>query len=600
MSDTTKILPRSAMNTADTWAIEDLFPTDADWEAALGQLSGLTEDIMKYQGMLGTSAQNLYNYCTLETEIGELIEKIHGYAARRYDVDTTDSTYQAMLSKATSAYVECSGKLSFSSPEILAIPDDTLAGFYLEEPNLEIYRRSLTELRRLKDHILSEAEERLLAAAGELADAPDKIFSMKNNADASYPPVLDDEGQELSLTNGSYIPLMENSNRRIRRDAFQNLYRTLEKSQNTSAALLAAQVNQLKFFAQARKYPSTLEAALNVTNVPVSVYKNLIQTVHENMHYLHKYMALRKKLLGVDELHMYDLYVSMIPDVDVKVPFTKAKENVMEAVAVLGSDYQAILKEGFENRWIDVYENIGKRSGAYSSGHKPHPFVLLNQKDTLNSEFTLAHEMGHAIHSYLSNKNQPEPDADYVIFVAEVASTCNESLLMQYLLKNTDDRKVRAYLINYFLEQFRTTLYRQTMFAEFEMLINEASEQGVGLTADYLKKLYHELNAKYYGDNVVIDEEIDMEWARIPHFYYNFYVFQYATGFSAAMALSQKILAEGAPAVKDYIEFLSGGCSKTPIELLRGAGVDMDSPEPIERALKLFGGLIDELEALMA
>ncbi len=598
MSDTTKILPRSAVNPADTWAIEDLFPTDADWEAALGQLSSRTQDIVKYQGSLGSSAQNLYKYCALETEIGELIERIHGYASRRYDVDTTNSTYQAMLSKATAAYVECSGKLSFSSPEILAIPDETLDRFYSEEPKLEIYRRSLTELRRLKDHILSEAEERLLAAAGELADAPDKIFSMKNNADASYPPVLDDEGRELPLTNGSFITLMENSDRRIRRDAFRNLYRTLEKTQNTSAALLSAQVSQLKFFAQARKYPSTLEAALNVTNVPVSVYKNLIQTVHDNMGYLHKYMALRKKLLGVDELHMYDLYVPMIPDVDVKIPFEEAKKNVMEAVAVLGSDYQAILKEGFENRWIDVYENIGKRSGAYSSGHKPHPFVLLNHKDTLNSEFTLAHEMGHAIHSYLSNKNQPEPDADYVIFVAEVASTCNESLLMQYLLKNTDDKKVRAYLINYFLEQFRTTLYRQTMFAEFEMMINEASEQGVGLTADYLKELYHDLNAKYYGSDVVIDEEIDMEWARIPHFYYNFYVFQYATGFSAAMALSQKILSEGAPAVKDYIEFLSGGCSKTPIELLRGAGVDMDSPEPIERALKLFGELINELEEL--
>lgn len=598
MSDTTKILPRNAVNPADTWAIEDLFPTDADWEAALTQLSSRTQDIVKYQGSLGTSAQNLYEYCALETEIGELIERIHGYASRRYDVDTTNSTYQAMLSKATAAYVECSGKLSFSSPEILAIPDETLDRFYSEEPKLEIYRRSLTDLRRLKDHILSEAEERLLAAAGELADAPDKIFSMKNNADASYPPVLDGEGRELPLTNGSFITLMENSDRRIRRDAFRNLYRTLEKTQNTSAALLSAQVSQLKFFAQARKYPSTLEAALNVTNVPVSVYKNLIQTVHDNMGYLHKYMALRKKLLGVDELHMYDLYVPMIPDVDVKIPFEEAKKNVMEAVAVLGSDYQAILKEGFENRWIDVYENIGKRSGAYSSGHKPHPFVLLNHKDTLNSEFTLAHEMGHAIHSYLSNKNQPEPDADYVIFVAEVASTCNESLLMQYLLKNTDDKKVRAYLINYFLEQFRTTLYRQTMFAEFEMMINEASEQGVGLTADYLKELYHDLNAKYYGSDVVIDEEIDMEWARIPHFYYNFYVFQYATGFSAAMALSQKILSEGAPAVKDYIEFLSGGCSKTPIELLRGAGVDMDSPEPIERALKLFGELINELEEL--
>lgn len=391
---------------------------------------------------------------------------------------------------------------------------------------------------------------------------------------------------------------MESSNRRIRKDAFMNLYHTLEKHKNTSAAILSSQINQLKFFAQARKYPSTLEAALNVTNVPVSVYKNLIQTVHDNMGYLHKYMALRKKLLGVENLHMYDLYTPIVSDVDVKISYEEAKKNVMEAVSVLGSDYQSILKEGFENRWIDVYENAGKRSGAYSAGHKVHPFVLLNHKDTLNSEFTLAHEMGHAIHSWLSNKNQPAPDAEYVIFVAEVASTCNEALLMQYLLKNTRDKRVRAYLINYFLEQFRTTLYRQTMFAEFEMKINEASEQGVGITADYLKNLYHELNVQYYGSDVVVDEEIDMEWARIPHFYYNFYVFQYATGFSAAIALSQRILKEGAPAVSDYINFLSGGCSKDPIALLRGAGVDMESPKPIEDALKIFGGLIDEMEAL--
>ena len=317
------------------------------------------------------------------------------------------------------------------------------------------------------------------------------------------------------------------------------------------------------------------------------------------MHYLHKYMGLRKKLLGVDELHMYDLYTPIVADVDVEISFEEAKKNVMAAVSVLGDDYQAILKEGFDNRWIDVYENVGKRSGAYSAGHKVHPFVLLNHKDTLDSEFTLAHEMGHAIHSYLSNKNQPSPDAEYVIFVAEVASTCNEALLMQSLLKKTDDRRVRAYLINYFLEQFRTTLYRQTMFAEFEMLINEASENGTGLTADYLKKLYHDLNVKYYGPDVVVDEEIDMEWARIPHFYYNFYVFQYATGFSAAIALSQRILSEGAQAVTDYKNFLSGGCSKDPIALLRGAGVDMNSPEPIEKALKLFGELIDEMDDLL-
>lgn len=598
MSETNKILKRSEVNPSDTWAIEDIFPSDSAWNEAVDELLAKTDEIVKYQGRLGNSASDLYGYCLLETQIGEMLENIHGYASRQYDVDTTNSTYQAMMAKATSIYVECSGKLAFSSPEILAIPDDTLEKFFAKEPGLMVYRRSLMELRRLKDHILSPAEEKLLAAAGEVANSSETIFSMMNNADSAYPPVIDDNGEELPLTNGSFISLMESSNRRIRKDAFMNLYHTLKKHQNTSAAILSSQINQLKFFAQARKYPSTLEAALNVTNVPVSVYKNLIQTVHDNMGYLHKYMALRKKLLGVDSLHMYDLYTPIVSDVDVKISYEEAKKNVMEAVSVLGSDYQAILKEGFENRWIDVYENVGKRSGAYSAGHKVHPFVLLNHKDTLNSEFTLAHEMGHAIHSWLSNKNQPAPDAEYVIFVAEVASTCNESLLMQYLLKNTQDKRVRAYLINYFLEQFRTTLYRQTMFAEFEMKINEASEQGVGITADYLKSLYHELNVQYYGSDVVVDEEIDMEWARIPHFYYNFYVFQYATGFSAAIALSQRILKEGAPAVSDYINFLSGGCSKDPISLLRGAGVDMESPKPIEDALKIFGELIDEMEAL--
>lgn len=598
MSDTNKILKRSEVNPSDTWAIEDIFPSDSAWNEAVDELLAKTDEIVKYQGRLGNSASDLYGYCLLETQIGEMIENIHGYASRQYDVDTTNSTYQAMMAKATSIYVECNGKLAFSGPEILAIPDETLEKFFATEPGLMVYRRSLTQLRRLKDHILSPAEEKLLAAAGEVANSSETIFSMMNNADSAYPPVIDDNGEELPLTNGSFISLMESSNRRIRKDAFMNLYHTLEKHKNTSAAILSSQINQLKFFAQARKYPSTLEAALNVTNVPVSVYKNLIQTVHDNMGYLHKYMALRKKLLGVENLHMYDLYTPIVSDVDVKISYEEAKKNVMEAVSVLGSDYQSILKEGFENRWIDVYENAGKRSGAYSAGHKVHPFVLLNHKDTLNSEFTLAHEMGHAIHSWLSNKNQPAPDAEYVIFVAEVASTCNEALLMQYLLKNTRDKRVRAYLINYFLEQFRTTLYRQTMFAEFEMKINEASEQGVGITADYLKNLYHELNVQYYGSDVVVDEEIDMEWARIPHFYYNFYVFQYATGFSAAIALSQRILKEGAPAVSDYINFLSGGCSKDPIALLRGAGVDMESPKPIEDALKIFGGLIDEMEAL--
>lgn len=377
------------------------------------------------------------------------------------------------------------------------------------------------------------------------------------------------------------------------------MYHTYDSYKNTCAATLGAQIKAVQFYAKARNYSSSLAAALDGTEVPEEVYHNLISAVHDNMHYMYDYVKLRKKLLGVDELHMYDLYTPIVPDVDMRITFEEAKETVLKALAPMGEEYLSILKKGFTERWIDVYENEGKTSGAYSAGARVHPYVLLNHKDTLNCMFTLAHEMGHAIHSYLSNKNQPVAYSDYVIFVAEVASTCNEALLMQYLLKNTEDKKKKAYLINYFLEQFRTTLYRQTMFAEFELKINELTAQGETLTAERLNKMYRELNELYFGNDVVIDHEIDLEWARIPHFYYNYYVYQYATGYSAAIALSQRILNEGEPAVKDYLGFLSGGCSADPITLLKGAGVDMTSSKPVADALKLFGELIEEMNELM-
>ena len=354
----------------------------------------------------------------------------------------------------------------------------------------------------------------------------------------------------------------------------------------------------MKFFSDARKYPTTLEAALDRTEVPTSVYLNLIEAVHKNFDKMHRYVRLRKKLLGVDELHFYDVYAPLLADVDNKVPYAEAKQTIYEAMAPLGEDYRAILQEGFNNRWVDVYQNEGKRSGAYSAGAAVHPFVLMNYNGTLDSQFTLAHEMGHAIHSYLSNKHQNPIDADYVIFVAEVASTCNEALLMEHLLAKTTDKKERAYLINHFLEQFKGTLYRQTMFAEFELNIGRMIGEGKTLTAETLCAEYKRLNEMYFGPDMVVDDEIAMEWARIPHFYYNYYVFQYATGYSAAIALSRRILKEGESAVKDYIGFLSGGCSKSPIDLLKGAGVDMTSPEPVDQALQLFGELLDEMEKL--
>lgn len=600
MNEMKTIPARSEVPVEHTWAIEDMYATKVDWEKDIESTKQLAQKAASYEGMLGESAGNLLAYCQLEEEMGCHLGEVYGYAARVKDQDTADSEGQAMEAKAMSLYVECSGLLAFSGPEILAIDDEKLNGFFESCPELTAYKRSLNELRRCRDHILSPELEKLLADAGEMANAPDTIFSMLSNADMTFPAAKDEEGQEHAVTNGSYISLMQSPDRTLRKSAYESLYGTYGSVINTSAALINAQVNQLKFFAKARKYNNTLEASLDHTNVPVSVYKNLIQAVHDDIGVLHRYMRLRKKLMGVDELHMYDLYTSVVADADVKISYEKAKEEVLAATAVLGEEYTAALKQGFESRWVDVYENKGKRSGAYSAGQRVHPFVLMNYKDTLDTEFTLAHEMGHAMHSWLSNKNQRPADSDYVIFVAEVASTCNESLLMQYLLQKTEDKRTRAYLINYFLEQFRTTLYRQTMFAEFEMMINEASERGEGLTADALNKMYRDLNAFYYGEDVVVDDEIALEWARIPHFYYNFYVFQYATGFSAAMALSKRILAEGEPAVKDYLNFLSGGCSKNPISLLQGAGVDMRTADPVHEALALCSSLLDEMEELMA
>ena len=451
----------------------------------------------------------------------------------------------------------------------------------------------------MKEHVLSDAEERLLAAAGEMASTPGSINSALNNADLVFPEITDEDGDKVRVTHGNFIPFMESKDRRVRKEAFDALYSVYEQFKNTSASILNSQVKQLQFFAKAKKYNTTIEAALDVTEVPVSVYHSLIEAVNKNLHYLHRYMEIRKKVLGLEELHMYDLYTPIIEEADSKVSFEEAKKTIIEALRPLGEDYIRILEEGFNSRWIDVYENEGKRSGAYSAGARVHPYVLMNYSDTLDSMFTLAHEMGHALHSYLSNHTQPTIYSEYVIFVAEVASTCNENLLMQYLLKNTTDKKKRAYLINHLLENYRTTLYRQTMFAEFELLINTKSEQGETLTADMLCEAYRGLNEKYYGKDVVIDDKIAIEWARIPHFYYNYYVFQYATGYSAAVALSNRILTEGEPAVKDYLQFLSGGRSADPISLLKIAGIDMSTSEPVEEALKKLGDLLDEFESLV-
>lgn len=595
-----RIPKRSEVPEQFKWALEDIYATDERWAEDLQELKAMPERITAFKGRLGESADTLYDFMQLSDEISVLCDSLGNYAQRRSDEDTANAKYQGFIGQLMNAYVAVNSAGSFETPEIISIEEDKLQKFYEDKPELKLYKRALDKLRRKKAHILSEAEEKILALTGEMGQSPENIYSMFSDADLRFPDAVDKDGKVHQVTHGSYIPLVQSEDRVLRKSAFESMYSTFDKFKNTCAATLSAQIKAVNFYAKARKYDSSLEAALDGTEVPVSVYKNLIEAVHENMHYMYDYVALRKKLLGVDELHFYDLYTPVVPDADMKITFEEAKETVLKALAPMGEDYLAILKEGFENRWIDVYENEGKTSGAYSAGARVHPYVLLNHKDTLNCMFTLAHEMGHAIHSYLSNKNQPVVYSDYVIFVAEVASTCNEALLMQYLLKNTEDKKQRAYLINYFLEQFRTTLYRQTMFAEFELKINEMVAAGESLTAEGLNELYGELNKLYFGDGIVLDDEIKLEWARIPHFYYDYYVYQYATGYSAAIALSQRILKYGEPAVKDYIGFLKGGCSTDPISLLKGAGVDMATTQPINEALAMFGELVKEMEEAMS
>ena len=599
MEQVKKIPARSEIPAEDKWAIEDLFVSDEAWEQELTTLEQASAAMADYEGRLAESAQTLFEYLQQVEQVDVKADRLGNYCYRRSDEDTRDSATQAMSGKYMAAVVALSAASSFATPEIMAIDEQTLQSFYAACPELERYRRYLTDLRRRKAHTLSAQEERLLAAAGEMAQAPDTIYGSFADADISFADAVDAAGNQHPLTQGTFVSLEESQDRVLRRSAYENLYDGFAGFKNTAAALLNAQNKQLKFFADARKYDNALDASLDATNVPTSVYHNLIEAVHQNMDKMHRYVRLRKKLLGVDELHFYDVYTPLMAEVDRRIPYAEAKQTVYDALAPLGEEYRAILKEGFENRWIDVYQNQGKRSGAYSAGAKVHPFVLLNYTGTLDSQFTLAHEMGHAIHSYLSNRTQNPIDSDYVIFVAEVASTCNEALLMQHLLSKTQDKKERAYLINHFLDQFKGTIYRQTMFAEFERNIGQMTAQGKTLTAQVLCDEYKRLNELYYGPDMVVDDRIAMEWARIPHFYYNYYVFQYATGYSAAIALSNRILKEGESAVKDYLNFLSGGCSKSPIELLKDAGVDMTSPDPVNQALELFGQLLDEMETLV-
>ncbi|MBO4500732.1 MAG: oligoendopeptidase F [Clostridia bacterium] len=592
-------MKRSEAKTEYTWDLTPLYPDDASWEAESEKIVAFAKELASYKGKLASSGADLLEYLRRSEEYEDLVMRYYVYSMFKGDEDQSNSKYQGYVGKTHSVLNEVSAMLAFETPEIVSIPDETLERFYKETPGLDYYKRAIDRQRAYKPYTLSEPEEKLLAMSGEVCGVPTRVASVFRNADLKYPDITDSEGNVRKVTQASFVPLMESPDVNTRRAAFLSVYNTYEQFKGTMASLFDAQVKQLLFHTRARKFASNMERSLFRTEVPVSVYKNLISAVNDNMSSMHKFMRLRKKIMGVDELHMYDIYTPLVPEADVKITFEQAKELALKALSPLGEEYLSHIKEGFENRWIDVYENEGKRGGAYSCGTPVHPYVLLNHNDTLDAAFTLVHEMGHAMHSYLSNANQSPAYSNYVIFVAEVASTFNESLLMQYMLRTTQDKKQKAYLINHFLEQFRTTLYRQTMFAEFEMQMNEYVENGGSLTADVLCDMYYKLNKKYYGEDMVVDNEIKNEWMRIPHFFMNYYVYQYATGFSAAMALSDKVLKEGEPAVKKYIEFLSSGCRKDPISLLRDAGVDMNSPEPISQALKVFDSLIDELEALV-
>lgn len=578
------------------WDLSSIYADDTAFLAALEEAKGYAAKLAAYRGKVSQSAEDLLAYLRLSDEVGIELGKLVNYAQRKLDEDARNATYQDYSAQVISVYTEVSSATSWFAPEILKLDDEQIERFYASCPDLVLYRRALDVVFHQRGHILDDAEEELLARAQDMAMQPEHIFSLFNDADLTFEDAIDAQGETHPVTHGSYVPLMMSDDRELRKSAYTSMYAAYTQFRNTAAATLGAQAKQLKFYTDARKYPTALEYCLDQNEVPTEVYTNLISCVHEHFAPMHKYVELRKQVLGVDELHFYDLYVPIVEDVDMQFTYEEACELILEALAPLGEDYLAIVREGLSQRWIDVYETPGKRSGAYSAGgYGMHPVILMNFQGQLDDVFTLIHEMGHSIHTYMSCKGQPAVYSDYVIFVAEVASTANEALLTQHLLKTRTDSRERAYILNHFLEQFKGTLYRQTMFAEFELAFNEIAARGEGITAEALGEIYRELNASYYGPDIVVDDEIAVEWARIPHFYYQYYVYQYATGFSAAIALSNRILNEGAPAVADYLGFLSGGSSKTPIELLKGAGVDMTTPEPTAAALAYFDELIDEL-----
>ena len=596
-----KLRSRDEIPAQYKWNMQDMFASDELWEEEAKMVSALAKEAAQYRGKLAESAATLLAAFEKNDELNYHATRVYVYANQRYHEDTAIAKYQGYAAKADAVLVEVGSSVSYLSPEILSIDEAVLEQFYKDEPKLEKYRRVIDEILRSKAHTRSEEVEAILAQSRDMAVAPDNIYSMLNNADIRFPSITDVEGNHIQITHGNFTVLLHDKDRSLRKQVFRGVYDTYRKLGNSITAMFTSQLKQESFYAKMRNYPSVRAMHLHNGNIPESVYDNLIEAVHKHLPAMHRYMSIRKKLLGVEKLHMYDIYVPIVEDTGKKYDYETAKQLVKEAIAPMGEDYVSVCSAGMDHDWVDVYENENKRSGAYSWGaYGTHPYVLLNHQDDLNSTFTLAHEMGHAMHTYYSTKNQPITYADYLIFVAEVASTCNEALLMHHLLETTTDEKERQFLINHHLEGFRTTLFRQAMFAEFEMIVHQKLADGENLTMESINKIYHDLNVLYYGPDMIVDDEIDYEWMRIPHFYTSFYVYQYSTGYSAAMAFSKKILEEGEPAVERYIRcFLSGGSSKDPIDLLKDAGVDMSTPQPVDDALCVFENYLEKFEELV-
>ncbi|TCN27858.1 oligoendopeptidase F [Mesobacillus foraminis] len=605
MTNETKVkkLPaRSEVPVEYTWKLEDIFASDEEWENEFQQVKELLPAVQEYQGKLGQSSEQLYSVLQYQDKLLERLGKLYTYAHMRYDQDTANSFYQGLDDRIKNLYSQAGSSLAYIVPEILSIDEEKIKSFLEEKEELKLYEHALKEINLQRPHVLTAEQEALLAEASEVMNSPSTTFGMLNNADLEFPAIKDENGEEVEITHGRYIRFLESEDRRVREDAFKGVYETYGKFRNTFASTLSGNIKKDNFNARVRKYDSARHAALSANNIPESVYENLVSTINNNLHLLHRYVKLRRKVLGVDKLHMYDLYTPLVKNVKMEITYPEAKDIILKGLAPMGEEYAGLLKEGFENRWIDVQENKGKRSGAYSSGsYGTNPYILMNWQDNVNNLFTLAHELGHSLHSYYTRNTQPYAYGSYSIFVAEVASTCNEALLNDYLLKSIDDEQNRLYLLNHYLEGFRGTVFRQTMFAEYEHLIHQKAQNNEALTADSLTEAYYDLNKKYFGqEDIEIDKEIGLEWSRIPHFYYNYYVYQYATGFSAATALSKQILEEGEPAVKRYIDYLKAGSSDYPIEVLKKAGVDMTSPKPIEDACKVFEEKLNEMESLLS